>query len=1320
MTRLKTLLIISVFVFLYAVYYWAVPAVVNVQSRLPLIQNLIKKELGVDVEIKNPKLKMGLKPAVWLEASYFGVVDEKISPLSVINPKIKIKLLPLIFGKIHLGYFSCDNVNADLKFDKKHRFYIGNHLIFRSTNSKISVEDSKMDISGYEIKLKDEYQNKNIFLKGDYFNLIKYNSKKYITCSMNANLKINDHSSVINTDIDLKLPLKKSFDTNEIIFDGTITNLNLNDFSPYIKNLSNNTIKQIGGILNVKADTKALSMVKTRILTQIVAENFSITEKNNLYSVIFENKLYLNTICDFSKNSLTIKKFQIISKNINLDIFGKVGKLSSQKPILDLSVLINKSRLEDFISLLPAQNSKNIDVNIVALKKYGYYSDVEGQLSIKGKSDKPQITGDILSTNGYIIRPLNIPKATVKLKFLGEKMDMDITVPVGQSENVTIRGPVNLYGDKSCNLNIKSTANADLETAESILNPIHEIFGFDLGPLPVMKLQGVGDITLRVKGTKQNPHLFGAFNFRNTTGSFNGINMLLKNGEGSLYFQDENTHFVTRKAYLDEKPITIDGKCSLKGDLDYDITANAQELKTLLDVIKKSPMLADIQKAVPEVKNVNGKLNVALKLKGKVKNINEFSIGKNVIASGNIKLLGNNVAISNLQIPIKNLFGNIKFQNTDADFDLYSGSEKSKLHIKGRIKNNALYSKIKLDDIAFSYFDIPVKIFSGNLEINNDKLTLYKINGVLDSMPVLIDGMVLNIFKEPDFNVYVNSKPTQKFIEKYINKRTTYPLKIKGDIIYSSRIKGTANSFNTKTEINLQEDSNIYYMGSTLGDENDPIRVFIDANVDKKFPNEPASGTSIYLNNFQYDKLISSQNDKEFVSQQLNAKGQINVNKKDISLHNFRVKTQNPTDARIFNIIFKKPMIKQGLFSSNITINNSISSPQMLGFVSFSGIDIPLLDTTIKDISLDFSPKNIDIKSKGEIFSNKITIASNMENRLDFPLVFNDIDVYIEDLKVNKIVDRINQLQIESDRHKITDGKTNSDILNVIIKNGKLKADKIHVKDITAKNLVADFSLNEKLIFTLKDFKFDAADGKVNGNFDYNLLTSNSNLSLDVDNVDANSMAKSLFNLSDQIYGSLTGKVDLTCNSKTSKRCMDTLTGQGAFRVTDGRMPRLGSLEYLLKAANLLKSGITGLTINSLVNIVSPLKTGEFESINGNFAINSGVADSIQIFSKGKDLSIYLTGTYNFSTLIADMDVYGRLSKKISNFLGSVGNTSLNTLFNTIPGLNLDEENSTNFIKDLNKIPGFELNEKLYRIFAVKVYGDINGDNYVQSFRWVD
>jgi hypothetical protein len=1482
-TRLKTLISIFLLAGLYALYYFVVPIALNIQSKTPQIINIVKKELGLDIKLSNPTLKMGLLPSIWVDASDFSIIEkDKSEPFVVKNPRIKIHLLPLLIGKVQLAYFSCDKMNLKLKFDKNSRFYLGNYLLIENANAVLSLEDIKMNVNSYKIDLNDELQSKNILLEGNYFELLKYKSKKHIKFSTDSKLKVNDRYSVINADIDVNLPFKKNFQSDKLFIDGTITNFDLSDISPYVRKFSKNKIKKLSGLVNIESKTQRLSTKTNRISSWLIINNLSVLGKDASSSIHYKDKLTVYTIFDVSRDALVFKKFQLLSNKINLNISGKISRITSKKPVLDLAVAIKDSRIEDFIALIPATTQNYNGINLIALKKYGYYSDLNGNISIKGKTDNPKFYGEILSTNGYITKPLQgkTPKATVKLNFSGQKIDLDILVPTSINDHLTIKGPVELFDEKNINLHIKSTPNVDLKTAQSILNPAHELFNFPLGPLPVLNLAGTANVDLIINGNQNSPHLNGAVNFRNMDASYQELAMKLVKTSGVLKFEDKDTHFYTKSGILNDAPIKIDGRCTFNGDLDYNIQADNQELAAIIDELNKSKILTGVKKLLLPIKATSGKLNFSINLKGKVSNINDIKFGNTVFIKGKIKLLGNDIMMNNLMFPIKNISGEIGFDGSEFALNLNSVFNHSKIFIKGAIKNNIanlnitsnlinigeviqylpiadskktsnissflsaqtsingsykgpadkidlnkielsgkivdrpaegidmiltsgdyefknstlnlskLYgnfknnkfetalkiknifqknqqvngtfvsndfdisslkdlakypfftggfkkqlgqysntvgrvdlnvkaennvysSKIKLNDIGCVYdpMNLPIKIYSGVAEFKNNKLNLYKVNSAVDSMPLLIDGIVYDIFSKPKFNIYLNSKPTQKFIEKYINTNSLYPLKIKGDIIYSARIYGTKDNFNAKTEIKLEKDSNIYYMGSTLGDANDPIRILINADVVKN---------SINLINFRYQKLISSQNNKVFVSSQLSAQGLINVEGKNIKLSNFGIKTQNPTDAKIFNIIFKKPMIKQGQFTSDVVINGPISSPHLKGDLNFTGVNIPLLDTTIKDISLNFKDKTIDINSNGEIFSNKIVVSSVMENSLSQPYIFDTIDIYLEDLDINKIIKSLNNLEIEKDKHKLADQKQELSISDVIIKKARLRADSVSVKNIYATNFFSTLSLNEKLIFSVDKFQFDIAKGKVKGDLKYNLLNSNSNLEMAIDNVNANEMAYALFDLPDQIYGLLTGEVSLACNGKSHKSCMETLSGRGGFTVADGRMPKLGSLEYLLKATNLVKSGITGLSINGIVDLITPLKTGQLEMINGSFYIDSGIANSIQIFSKGKDLSLFINGTYNFSTLIADMNIFGRLSKKISTVLGPVGNASLNTLFNTIPGLNLDEENNAQFIKDLNKIPGFELNDKMYRIFNAKVYGDINGENYVQSFRWVE
>ena len=164
-------------------------------------------------------------------------------------------------------------------------------------------------------------------------------------------------------------------------------------------------------------------------------------------------------------------------------------------------------------------------------------------------------------------------------------------------------------------------------------------------------------------------------------------------------------------------------------------------------------------------------------------------------------------------------------------------------------------------------------------------------------------------------------------------------------------------------------------------------------------------------------------------------------------------------------------------------------------------------------------------------------------------------------------------------------------------------------------------------------------------------------------------------------------------------------------------MPKLGSLEYLLKAGNLITGGVTGVSINGIIDLITPLKTGDFDLISGEIKVKDGIADEINVYSSGKDLNLYLTGSYNLLNLVADMDVYGSLSADFSSLLGLIRNMSLNRLFNTIPGIKINDINPQS-TSNIHKIPNFD-KDKVLRVFKAEIFGDINGTNYVKSFHWI-
>ncbi len=633
-----------------------------------------------------------------------------------------------------------------------------------------------------------------------------------------------------------------------------------------------------------------------------------------------------------------------------------------------------------------------------------------------------------------------------------------------------------------------------------------------------------------------------------------------------------------------------------------------------------------------------------------------------------------------------------------------------KINTNFKIHNNNMNSYTNLGGLVLVYkpLNLPIKILNGSLMLRNNDLRLNKLNLLADNMPILLDGVISNIFEKQNFDMYINSKPKQDFIDKYINKNQIYPVKIKGDIVYTLRLKGVRDNFDVKADVNMAPDSSIYHLGATVGDVENAIVLNLETKIIKQ--------NILKIKEFSYDKIISSLGSRSTRLNMLKAKGGIEVYKDDLVFHDLYIKTQNPTDARIFNIIFRKPNIKQGQFTSDLRFNGRLSNPRLSGDFHIFETNIPFLDTTMKNITFKFKDKTIDLTSKGEILGNDVSVNAVLKNKLTSPYYVERANIYTKVFDLNYIIEKLKLSQV--DNYQTFESFEGADLSSIIIKDMNLNADNIYLRNIVAKDFKAKVTMNDKKVLNVNDFTFSIAEGILNGKFNYNIANNNTTLALKAKDINANDLTFALFDLNNQIYGDLTGDINLSCNGTDFENCMKTLNGKTTFSVTDGRMPKLGSLEYLLKAGNLIKGGVTSISINSVIDIITPLKTGDFSTIKGKINIKDGEADKIEIATKGKDLNLFITGKYNFSTANANMEVFGLLSKKISTMFGPIGNLSLNTLFNAIPGVDLSKDSK--LLEHINRIPGIELSSKAYRKFVAEIKGNINGDDYVTSFRWIN
>ena len=118
-----------------------------------------------------------------------------------------------------------------------------------------------------------------------------------------------------------------------------------------------------------------------------------------------------------------------------------------------------------------------------------------------------------------------------------------------------------------------------------------------------------------------------------------------------------------------------------------------------------------------------------------------------------------------------------------------------------------------------------------------------------------------------------------------------------------------------KSNLNIGENSSLYYMGATLAGAptgvtgmemtTNPVSVVSDVVL---YPNK------VKINSMRYNQTITSQNKKKkSVQNQLSASGEISLLKDNVlGFKNLKIKTLQPTNAKIFNVLTKnKQLIKE-------------------------------------------------------------------------------------------------------------------------------------------------------------------------------------------------------------------------------------------------------------------------------------------------------------------------------------------------------------------------------------------------------------------------
>lgn len=1433
--------------------------------------------------------------------------------LALENAKIGVRIAPILFGKICFTKIEGSDIHLNLERDKKGILnidkYFGGKGKFKTDFSNIHIQ-----LGGHTIKFDDKKFDNFLVLKGDYLLLSRSEKKKKVSLSQAGVLSIiqkNTNTESVSAyimDLSSGLPLSEHLARTGSKVEIKLDNFELKPYLGYIKDLDSSVI-DASGVINLAASNTSSKMpifleadIKDLFLVFLKAGESSTVKMPKMTKIQggFDIK---------GTNFIKFTNFSLTRNEVDILLNGEVRNYK-KKPILNVEGVFKNCDIRSVFEFTP-EFIKTPRDTIRKVKNYKLSGVLDGSIKLQGDAKRPRIFGSLNAKNLHMdIQENGQHSAKGSFEFDGNSIKVNSKIILPEDQYVDITGESELFGKPKASFNIVSSSNIDAKAAHQLALKMSNIFGFPLGPLPMMKVEGRGELSIATNGAKENATVNGYVNLNNISGTFEGINVLVTGAKGKILFKGQDVIYNDIIAKIANAQTKIDGKASNNGNMEITFNISKLPLSEAIKAGRTSPLIKEQLKALELVKSAQGDGNFVISLKGAVKDMQSLqqkggSTKDSIKTTFKMEFLDNAI-LTEPDIQIKNLKGTVDYSDAsnlfkiktsgktyNSNFDLdgeveplkvasenairvdlnlnskefkledyinfladdlkvpFSPSDLAymnlakKLNIAFLLKVNAKgvipvsdkadkvdLRKVQLDGTATalnsqnspvkfnsgnairlkgqrilfdslnfylwganlicqgsvdkiferitSNYKITIKNFalsrlnsaqeravlpdqvqkiladyenfngnisgvieivnnkmggelslsaisafhkpkkallelkSGDVKLANNKLNLRALNLSFGDMPIYFDAVVSNL-NAPNMllDASFSTNISENMMDALVNQKLTYPIKVKGELLLKGALKGYVDNYNLTSTIVLNPQTDLSYMGANFGDVDSKREIRLNANFKKD---------SVKIHNASYVKYLYSQNNKQGALPIARASGEILLKDNDLFFNNFAVRTQNPAPASLFNILFKKSILKHGNFSCDLSLNGFAKTPRVLGNLAFSGINIPLYNSEIRDADFTLQGDTISGTLTGRGLDSDIKIVTEIKNSFNLPVVIKKMVIESKRVSLDKIIDELSFISSMQKTPGVA-GASNQIVLNpkdLIVLQGVFKADEVNLYKVKAKNLDANFSQGIDAIFRVDELSFDIAGGKILSKGSFEFDKARLNIDSEIVNCDANTLTDALLGISNQIYGRMNGKITLSGNQLHTSKGLETLSAKAQFEVKNGKMPKLGSLEYLLRAGNFVKSGIFGLSLNNIIEVIIPYKTGEFESIKGNLIAENGKVSKLEVYSKGENLSLFAQGTYDLTTHHADIDLLGRLSKSVSNLLGPIGNASLNSIFNVLSGQKKDALARNELIQNINKIPLIEISGEDVRIFAVKILGDLNKEGYVKSFNWVD
>jgi len=337
---------------------------------IPIICENISYNTSYNVTVAKPRLYLNIIPQAVIKSEEISIVSKSTKDkLSIKDLNLKIRILPLLSGRVHIDKIAFSDADMQVRLDyntKLDKNFVNNLKSARIMCDCADFKEFKLKILSDNGEQSAEYNASDIFYK---------KSGRYLALRADSDIKIDNVMS--KAIIDIFLP--KNNDVNKSIIDVKISNFNISPLAEYLKNYLPSDLVNANGIIDIDVDKNHLDAA---------FKHFGIYKRDKNKSIIFPEELKISSGLNLSGKNIVFDRAVITSQNTSTTISGKISDYLTKKiPEYNLEVRIDNSKIEDYIDMLPAFKTEDIDT--YKLKKYKFYGDILGNFTVKGHNLEP-------------------------------------------------------------------------------------------------------------------------------------------------------------------------------------------------------------------------------------------------------------------------------------------------------------------------------------------------------------------------------------------------------------------------------------------------------------------------------------------------------------------------------------------------------------------------------------------------------------------------------------------------------------------------------------------------------------------------------------------------------------------------------------------------------------------------------------------------------------------------------------------------------------------------------------------------------------------